>query len=321
MSQNAPLGLQIVGGCTPHTITVNSFPLTEIKVVGIGPTGNPGWVGMQGWVQFKTNAGTYHFMTTNPSAPGFDPTSGTATVPIVHCSFIENTCTTQSIIAVIGTGSGAVTGSYNLTFAVGQQFYYLTAGPFTGTATDWSSMPLSDCIVPIPCIGGGQQVLTPIGYRAIEDLVTGDLILTHDNRHVPVTISQFFCPIITDCNCPILIPANTFGPMSPPQDLILSPTHYFMVKPGVWDVPNRLINYYPNITQITSYMGQQYLYYSISTPNYLTDNVVVNGTTIESYGQNFTEQYPGDREYYFFDEAINGCTRITLPTFLASLKH
>lgn len=165
-----------------------------------------------------------------------------------------------------------------------------------------------------PCIPAGQRVLTPTGYQLVETLKTGDYIVTPDGRSVEITMVSYDIPMVIDCNAPILIPANTFGNNSPVNDIVLSPRHFILIKPNVWDSPNRIINHYKGVKRIN--LGEAITYYNIITPNYLIDDLVVEGTTVESFGKTFDKQYPGISKYYTFERELKGYTRITMNDIL-----
>ena len=166
-----------------------------------------------------------------------------------------------------------------------------------------------------PCIPTGQRVLTSDGYVPIETLKTGDSVMTADGRSVEITMFSYHLPFVGKCNAPILIPANTFAKNSPINDIILSPQHLIMIKPNVYDAPKHLINYYDNIKRL--HLGESITYYNIATPNYLTDDIVVEGTAVESYGKLFADKYPGNRQYYTYNNELKGYTRITMQDVLA----
>jgi len=169
-----------------------------------------------------------------------------------------------------------------------------------------------------PCIPNGQKILTPNGYKLIETLKTGDSIVTSDGRSVKIKMFSFPIPFVIESNAPILIPANTFSKNFPVNDVILSPQHLILIKPGVWELPRHLINKYSVIKRIK--LGESITYYNIVTPNYLTDDLVVEGSIVESYGKNFAEKYPGERQYYKYNNELKGYTRITMQDVLNETK-
>ena len=169
-----------------------------------------------------------------------------------------------------------------------------------------------------PCIPTGQKVLTPNGNQPIETLKTGDYVLTPDGRSVKITMVSYSVPIVVANNAPISIPANTFGENSPINDIVLSPKHFIMIKPNVWDMPMHLINHYDGINKIQ--LGKSITYYNIITPNYLTDDIVVEGSVVESYGREFAKKYPGERQYYIYNDELKGYVKITMKDVLADVR-
>jgi hypothetical protein len=93
-----------------------------------------------------------------------------------------------------------------------------------------SSVTAAYEIVAPPCFRAGTQILTPDGPRAVEDLRTGDTVVTHDGRARPlIWVGQRW----VDCDrhpnpemvLPIVIERSAFGPGVPSRDLYVSPDH------------------------------------------------------------------------------------------------
>lgn len=162
----------------------------------------------------------------------------------------------------------------------------------------------------IPCIVAGQRVRTPSGNVLIETLKDGDLILTPDNRSVPVRIYSSTIKQTTEMSAPIRIPAHTFAPSYPPNDIQLSPNHAIQKSKKVWELPIHAMKRYSAIRQAP--IGHSVTYYHIETPNYLKDNLIVEGSVIESLGVNFMKRNGHTHtKMYTFSERLNGFTRFT----------
>jgi len=162
----------------------------------------------------------------------------------------------------------------------------------------------------IPCIVEGQRILTQRGYVKVEELVKSDYIITSDNRQVAANVYSFTVNKTTEKTAPITIKANAFAPHSPPNDIRLSPLHAIQRTKGVWDIPIKASKRYENVIQEEP--GQSVTYYHIETPNYLKDNLVVEGTIVESFGNNYAKKYnltPTD--IYSWSSTLKGYTRIT----------
>jgi len=325
MSSNNPLTLVIQEvDCVPQTIVVSLGGGRDPQTVTLVTVfaGSDEWLGQEGIIKINENNGDYHF------ALASDPST---TYILPKCSVLFNECTTSLVNFVFGEyGSDNPPGvePYNLDFSIGTQtlvFNGLT--PFDPLpivpSTSWvlpTDNSVDECNnIIIPCIPQGQRVLTPSGYQLVETLKNGDLVMTPDGRSVEIKMSSFLVPLVTEKTAPIFIPANTFGENSPVNDIALSPDHMIMIKPGVWDAPRHLYNYFNTIT-LTN-LGEHIFYYNIITPNYLTDNIVVEGSTVEAYGKAFTKQYPGQRQYYNYSEEQGGYIRITMQDVLSETKN
>ena len=83
--------------------------------------------------------------------------------------------------------------------------------------------------ITVPCYVAGTRILTPRGYRTIEDLRAGDLVWTEDDGFQPILWAG--SRTVDGANAddpgldPIRIPAHAMGPGAPIRDLWVSPTH------------------------------------------------------------------------------------------------
>jgi len=158
----------------------------------------------------------------------------------------------------------------------------------------------------VACFPAGMRILTPSGYKPVEDIHTDDLLVTSDKRAVPVTVYSTTLHTSTE-TAPYLIPANTFGKKSPPSDIILSPTHAIQVRKGVWEKPRYAAEEYSIIRQVD--IGKEITYYHFEAPDYLRDNFIVENSIVESFSG---KQYKGLKDrFYKFNKTLKGYTRIS----------
>jgi len=158
---------------------------------------------------------------------------------------------------------------------------------------------------PIPCFLKGTRVLTPKGYKAIENFKEGDLIVTSDDRVVSVTPSVRKVKKTTKDTAPYRIPRNLLGKGIPSADIEISPTHALMIRQDVWVVPKLMAMATSKVKQIK--VGESVDYYHLEAPDYLTDNMIVEGMIAETYGG----KYKGKVAYYLSDK-VGGLIRIPL---------
>jgi len=130
-----------------------------------------------------------------------------------------------------------------------------------------------------PCFVRGAPILTPSGYRPVESIRTGDLVLTAEKRTVAVKAFQTTIETTTTSTAPYHIPAGTLGQ---PNDMYLSPMHAIQKVKGEWHIPFVLAKYIPAVKQYD--VGKPVTYYHIECPNYLRDNLVYDGAVVESFG-------------------------------------
>jgi hypothetical protein len=160
----------------------------------------------------------------------------------------------------------------------------------------------------VPCIVEGQRILTARGYVKVEELCESDYIITSDNRQVAANVYNFTVPCTTYRTAPITIKANAFAPRSPPNDIRLSPLHAIQRSKGIWDIPIKAMKRYENVVQDAP--GGSVTYYHIETPNYLKDNLVVEGATVESFGVGYCKKHGlKATDVYKWSSVLQGYTR------------
>ena len=174
-------------------------------------------------------------------------------------------------------------------------------GSYTMTLSHLTYLRISENV---PCFVAGTKILTAVGYKAVEDIVDGELVATADGRALPCKVYITEIDETTKENAPYVIPANTFGPRCPAKDLTISPLHAIQISRGVWQIPKMAASLYNGIRQTPS--GSSCTYYHLEMPNYLTDNLVAEGTVVESYG---ARQLAGRRVEYKFNGAAGGFIR------------
>jgi hypothetical protein len=157
----------------------------------------------------------------------------------------------------------------------------------------------------VPCFPMGTRVLTAGGFKKIEELTREDRIVTADGRAVPFARAHRIIPQATYDDAPYHIPANTFGYNMPPADCTLSPSHAFQSAPGVWQFPELAAKKYSSIKQVS--LGERVIYFHIKLPNYLTDNIVLEGGVVaESFGG---EELSAIKGLFRYDRSVDGYRR------------
>lgn len=125
----------------------------------------------------------------------------------------------------------------------------------------------------IPCLTEDTLISTPFGYKNIKDLDEGDLILTENDRIVPIKrilVSNVKGNKIT---YPFVIPKNSIGKNYPPVEFKISGEHLIKYK-NTWIHPRRS-KMFKQDSKVSSIK-----YYHIELPNYETDNLIINGGVI-----------------------------------------
>jgi len=157
----------------------------------------------------------------------------------------------------------------------------------------------------VPCFVAGTRILTAEGYKAVETLTTDDLIRTADNRIVPFRMFKTRIVATSVETAPYTIPANTFGRACPKKEMTISPYHAIQSAPNTWQIPKYAAKMFGGITQARP--GQPITYYHLELPNYFKDNIVAEGTIVESYGN---RQTAGMKTVYRLNAGRTGFVRM-----------
>jgi len=205
----------------------------------------------------------------------------------------------------IGAGSFNPSGLTSVT---------LSPGTTINTTSSYESFASSVTIIRsggggggVACFTAGTMILTPGGEVAVETLKAGDLVTTASGLTVPLTAALTTHVVVTTVEtAPYLIPSGTFG-AAQPRDLILSPTHFFQIRKGVWIPAAGAALRSSKVCQI--HVGQPVTYYHLECPVYLRDNLVANGCIVESFGGRQTKRDP-----YTYSKHLKGSTRTSFST-------
>jgi hypothetical protein len=168
----------------------------------------------------------------------------------------------------------------------------------------------------VSCFVAGTKILTASGYKLIEEINDGEMIATSDGRALQCKVYITEVKTTTKENAPYLIPANTFAPRCPARELTLSPLHAIQLSRGIWQIPKMAATLYSGVRQVK--IGSSCTYYHLEMPNYLTDNIVAEGTVVESYG---ARQLVGRRVEYKFNGAAGGFVRTITEARRSAVKR
>jgi len=199
-----------------------------------------------------------------------------------------------------------------LTGAVTPNFFTPNTNNLTISATDSSFSVITsidgysvshDFPDPVACFTSASRLLTPTGYQTADKIRNGDLLVTADGRQVPVKAFRF--KVVADkATAPYLIPKHSLSASSPANDLILSPWHAVQIRKGLWQKPATAAETNSRIVQFD--LGKDVTYFHFEAPNYFTDNLVCDGTVVESFAN---KQVKGDGKVYHYNRALKGFTR------------
>ena len=158
-----------------------------------------------------------------------------------------------------------------------------------------------------PCIPAGQLIRTLKGDVPVETVKSGDSIITPDGRSVVVKVYKSKL-LANRHEAPYLIPAHTFRPGYPKKDIQLSPHHKIQIGPDLWLSAEKASKMYPSIKQLVSDSFVQYFHFE--TPDFLTDDLIVEGSVVESYGVNYSHKHLKGKQPYAWSEKYKAEIRL-----------
>ena len=167
--------------------------------------------------------------------------------------------------------------------------------------SDYQPPTTTTTTVPPPCFVQGTRILTPTGYKRVEELQTRDIILTVDNRIVPIQMYSFTVKTATKDTAPYRIPAGALGKLLPRNDLHVSSRHAVKDWKGRWQIPK-----YLGTKAIQYGIGESVTYYHVECPNYYRDNLIAEGMEVESY----KNRQGASGVSYIWDNTIGGWERL-----------
>jgi alpha-tubulin suppressor-like RCC1 family protein len=212
------------------------------------------------------------------------------TVRVTLPGFTSNMVTIQTSATLGGSITDTITA-----YKVGINVYEFTTTHLTYfSASEY-----------VPCFVAGTRIMTAEGYKAVETLTADDLIRTADNRIVSFRMFKTQITTTSPETAPYTIPANTFGRACPATEMTISPYHAIQSAPGVWQIPKYASQMFSGITQAPA--GRPITYYHLELPNYFKDNIVAEGTVVESYGN---RQTAGMKAVYRLNAERTGFTRM-----------
>ena len=156
----------------------------------------------------------------------------------------------------------------------------------------------------LACFVKGTRVLTPDGYKPVEELKENGLVMTSDGRAVPFKIymSDY---TVNQTSAPYLIEPHAFGDNKPSAPVRLSPIHKIQIREGVWVAPYMETATNQRVKQYG--VGETIAYYHIECDDFFNDNLVTEDLVVESFGTFRSARVKHD--VYSWDEDLNGFTR------------
>ena len=156
----------------------------------------------------------------------------------------------------------------------------------------------------VPCFPKGTRLLTATGYKQVEAIKQGELVVTSDGRRVPVVVRSRTMEETDKHSAPYTIPKSALAPNVPSHEIRLSPNHAIQLRKGLWMLPSTAAKL-GNTKVFQKTIGQPVTYYHFECPNYFTDNLVIEGgVVVESFGNKNIKKCP-----YTYNPTLKGFTR------------
>ena len=209
--------------------------------------------------------------------PVFDPPSGIYNTPSIL--LVTITALPNSIVYYTIDGSEPTFRSNNYLVPLQFSFGTITLKAFAVTPGHSNSeiTTATYTINQVPCILSKTLIRTPYGNEYIDNLKEGDLIVTDNNRIVPIIqILKYQINSPTESSYPICIPNNYFGSNVPDRDTYISQNHAIKLTNEYWIYGAHHLKFFKKHIV-------KPLYYHILLPNYFTDNLIANNMFIESW--------------------------------------
>jgi alpha-tubulin suppressor-like RCC1 family protein len=170
----------------------------------------------------------------------------------------------------------------------------------------------------IPCIPGWEKILTPTGFKKVSLLKDGDLVITNLLKQVPIKKIYHSTITTTKETAPYRFEVNSITKGYPSKAFDISPTHAISYGSN-WIIPKYA--YLSNIKAKQIHIGEKISYYHIELPDYLNDNLIIEGGAIvESFGLNWLKSKPKGTVVYEFNHSEKVFKRKKFDNFLNSLK-
>ncbi len=236
---------------------VNTIGGKDVYVIDLATSATFNGLHKFGGVALDDGTTVFQFISFNNNAATITATEGAASGM------------TSTEVGIAGAGSSLETDDNGAT-------YFTQGSPNSGT---------------IPaCFVNGTMILTPRGERAVEDLESGDLVITKDNSPQKILWvgKQDISPTEHSDFQPILIKANTFSKGVPVRDLLVSPFHRLVIDGTdcevLFDGPELLVpaTYLQNSHSIVAQkMTQPFSYHHILFARH--EIIFSNGMATESF--------------------------------------
>jgi hypothetical protein len=210
----------------------------------------------------------------------------------------------SSAINTLFTSNGDSTSRFLNAIDASGRITTPAAATLTGNAGALFFVMEAIATIPVPCFVAGTQILTPYGYKPVEDLQSGDTVITSKRKCVPIKLYSFTIDTTTTDDAPYKISAGAFGPRLPKRDLCVSPRHAIKDARGIWQIPKYLANQNDNVNQYG--VGETVTYYHIECPNYYRDNIYAEEVEVESY----KNKQGASGVLYMWSDELSGWERI-----------
>lgn len=150
----------------------------------------------------------------------------------------------------------------------------------------------------VVCFTTGTLITTPTGEVPVENMRTGDRVLTADHRIVSITkIEKIVVVHASTNNVPYVIERDAFGASRPYKALRVSPRHAIQIKSDLWELPREAAKENKKVYADKAVLNETVIYYHLALQDYATDTIIANGLATECLNDGkYNETYAWDRD-------------------------
>lgn len=288
-----PIGNQWGFGSSPESITaIDGYTSTEGYNSYVAQ--NVTLINLRTWNIFipvtSTSPTTYAFFNTTADHSIYSLNKAYTYVPRDTANLLFQLFIPTSNFVISALANNNATPDQLVTVGTSSTAFQTLNGFSINGASGYNLIVTTD----ISCLMKGTKILTDGGYKLIELIMPGDILITHDNKETKVIQNKYYNTIGHSQTYPYIIKTGNYNAF---EDLYLSSGHAILID-----------NYFMSANQLnleqdtTHYLIE---YYGIQTENFYQDTIIANGVIVETWDGFEEDQLYQNIDHHFLDEYIN----------------